>query len=187
MNPAATMQRKWRALLPSYQAALRRYLKPGSAADARPALRLGRRAVALGLETLDLALIHEQALRGSWVSVSSVITYLISGSVGDGAGDHLRRAVWHTADHLKNLSGYGAGDIGVAPIAGRSFRVALEWIVRRVFDDRDSVPAVRHSQRVLAGIRAVTLGGPRRTAVVRSPNGRPAEELCGCVGAVDRS
>ncbi len=62
MNSAAIMKRKWRALLPPYQAALRKYLKQGAAASERPALRLGRQAVALGLETLDLALIHEQAL-----------------------------------------------------------------------------------------------------------------------------
>jgi signal transduction histidine kinase len=46
----------------SYQAALRRHLKQGQAASMRPALRLGRQAVGLGLETLDLAKFHEQAL-----------------------------------------------------------------------------------------------------------------------------
>ena len=44
-----------------YQTALSRYLKQGSAASLLPALRLGRQAVALGLETLDIALFHEQA------------------------------------------------------------------------------------------------------------------------------
>jgi len=45
-----------------YQAALRRYLHQGPTASLKPALRLGHRAVGLGLETLDLALMHEQAL-----------------------------------------------------------------------------------------------------------------------------
>jgi signal transduction histidine kinase len=45
-----------------YQAALGQYLKQGPAASLQPATRLGRQAVALGLETLDLALLHEQAL-----------------------------------------------------------------------------------------------------------------------------
>jgi len=49
-------------LAQNYHAALRRYLKQEAAASLRPALKLGRRAVALGLETLDLALIHEQAM-----------------------------------------------------------------------------------------------------------------------------
>lgn len=44
-----------------YQTALRKYLKrPG--ASPGPAVRLGRQAVALGLQTLDLAKMHEQAL-----------------------------------------------------------------------------------------------------------------------------
>jgi signal transduction histidine kinase len=46
----------------AYQEALSRYLKKGKAASLQPALRLGRRAVALGLETLDIAMIHEQAM-----------------------------------------------------------------------------------------------------------------------------
>ena len=45
-----------------YGAALRKHLAPGSQASLQPAFRLGRQAVALGLETLDLARIHEQAL-----------------------------------------------------------------------------------------------------------------------------
>lgn len=45
-----------------YQTALRRYLAQGSAASVQPTLGLGRQAVILGLETLDLARIHEQAL-----------------------------------------------------------------------------------------------------------------------------
>jgi signal transduction histidine kinase len=45
-----------------YLAALRRYLKPGPRASLQPALRLGRRAVNLGVETLELARIHERAL-----------------------------------------------------------------------------------------------------------------------------
>jgi signal transduction histidine kinase len=45
----------------SYQAALRRYTARGENVDLQAALKLGRRAVSLGLDTLDLALIHEQA------------------------------------------------------------------------------------------------------------------------------
>ena len=50
------------ALARSYQAALGRYLKQGPSASLLPAAKLGRQAVALGLETLDLAVFHEQAL-----------------------------------------------------------------------------------------------------------------------------
>ena len=45
-----------------YRAALRRHLKAGRAVNMQPALRLGRRAVVLGLVTLELARMHEQAL-----------------------------------------------------------------------------------------------------------------------------
>jgi signal transduction histidine kinase len=45
-----------------YQSALRKHLTRGGAASLRPAKGLGRHAMTLGLETLDLARIHEQAL-----------------------------------------------------------------------------------------------------------------------------
>jgi signal transduction histidine kinase len=45
-----------------YHTALRKYLGQGSGADLQPAARLGRAAVALRLETLDLARVHMQAL-----------------------------------------------------------------------------------------------------------------------------
>jgi signal transduction histidine kinase len=49
-----------------YVTALRRYLQPGpraGQAGLQPAWRLGRQAATLGLETLELARIHEQSLR----------------------------------------------------------------------------------------------------------------------------
>ena len=45
-----------------YLAALRKHLKPGLGTGLEPAIKLGRQAVALGLETLDLARIHAQTL-----------------------------------------------------------------------------------------------------------------------------
>jgi len=56
------MKANWSRLSEQYLAALRRHLKPGFQASAQPATRLGRQAVALGLETLDLARIHAQTL-----------------------------------------------------------------------------------------------------------------------------
>jgi signal transduction histidine kinase len=56
------MKRKLKALSQRYQAALRKHQQQGPRADLRPALALGRQAVALGLETLDMARIHEGAL-----------------------------------------------------------------------------------------------------------------------------
>ena len=45
-----------------YLAALQKYLKDGSRADLEPVRELGRHAMSLGLETLDLARLHEIAL-----------------------------------------------------------------------------------------------------------------------------
>jgi signal transduction histidine kinase len=49
------MKSKSSVLAARYQAALRRYLAQGTEASLKPASRLGSEAVALGLETLDLA------------------------------------------------------------------------------------------------------------------------------------
>jgi signal transduction histidine kinase len=56
------MTRKLTQLSRHYQVALRKHLRRGSPASGAPARRLGRQAMASGLETLDLARVHEQAL-----------------------------------------------------------------------------------------------------------------------------
>jgi len=56
------MKQKPTGLSQRYVTALRKHLKPESRGGLRAALELGRRAVALGLETLELARIHDQAL-----------------------------------------------------------------------------------------------------------------------------
>ena len=57
-----TMNAKLLALSRRYAAALRAHVAEGSPHSLEPALGAGRRAVALGLETLELARIHEHAL-----------------------------------------------------------------------------------------------------------------------------
>ena len=59
---SAIKREKSCALAKRYQTALGRYLKQGPSASLLPAVKLGRLALALGLETLDLAVFHEQAL-----------------------------------------------------------------------------------------------------------------------------
>ena len=56
------MGRKLNGLSQRYVAALRKHLKQGPQADLQLAQGLGRRAMTLGLETLDLARFHELAL-----------------------------------------------------------------------------------------------------------------------------
>jgi signal transduction histidine kinase len=61
-NSGCLMETKLTGLSRRYQAALRRHLTQGLRASSRSADGLGRAALDLGLETLDLARIHEQAL-----------------------------------------------------------------------------------------------------------------------------
>jgi signal transduction histidine kinase len=56
------MKRKLSALSGRYLTALRAHLKQHRPASLEPARKLGREAVAIGLETLDVARIHEQAV-----------------------------------------------------------------------------------------------------------------------------
>jgi signal transduction histidine kinase len=56
------MKKKLLILSQRYAAALRKHLKRAPRDGLQPALALGRQAVALGLETLELARIHEQAV-----------------------------------------------------------------------------------------------------------------------------
>ena len=56
------MKQKPNGLSQRYVTALRKHLQQGPRASLQPALGLGRRAVALGLETLELARIHERAV-----------------------------------------------------------------------------------------------------------------------------
>ena len=56
------MKQTYVQLSNQYEAALAKLLKQGPQANMVPALKLGRQAVHMGLETLDLARIHEAAL-----------------------------------------------------------------------------------------------------------------------------
>src|SRR6185436_5702271 len=56
------MKGKLSGLSRQYQAALRKHLKQDPSAGLQQAKGLGRQAVTIGLETLELARIHEQAL-----------------------------------------------------------------------------------------------------------------------------
>jgi signal transduction histidine kinase len=62
VNSAYIVKRKLIRLSKGYRALLRKHLKQGARASLQPARGLGRQAVAIGLETLDLARIHEGAL-----------------------------------------------------------------------------------------------------------------------------
>ncbi len=62
MNSATHKNNQRTELSRLYHAALRKYLQQGPDSDMEPARELGRHAMTLGLETLDMARIHEIAL-----------------------------------------------------------------------------------------------------------------------------
>jgi signal transduction histidine kinase len=99
------MRRRLFKLSRQYQSALQKYLSKQSSADLHMARELGRRSVALGLETLDLALVHEQTL----------VTLVVGCSVG--ARDRL----------IKRAGGFFAE--AITPIED-THRAALEASVR---------------------------------------------------------
>jgi len=67
----AAMKKKLDRLSREYATALRKHLKQGPRASLAPARELGRRAAAIGLETLDVAKVHEAALAALEASSSN--------------------------------------------------------------------------------------------------------------------
>ena len=74
MNTVFHMKPKQQQLSHSYLMALKRFLAQGPSASLHPALKLGSHALTLGLETLDLALIHEQTLSSLLLPVNDATT-----------------------------------------------------------------------------------------------------------------
>lgn len=83
------MKQKLISLSHRYVTALRTHLKQRSRGNLQPALNLGRQAVVLGLETLELARIHEQALSTLGLSL--------------GHSDKLKRAALFFAEVLNPI------------------------------------------------------------------------------------
>ena len=72
MKSTTIMKNNGCTLMEPYQKALTLYLENGTATRLKSAHTLGRRAVKLNLETLDLAMIHEEALLAHIEKVSTV-------------------------------------------------------------------------------------------------------------------
>src|SRR5512141_1864172 len=93
VDSGCPMETKLTSLSRRYQAALLRHLQQGPQAGLRSADGLGREALDLGLETLDLAKIHEQAL-----------VALMSASRSSGAKDGvIKRAQTFFAEALTRI------------------------------------------------------------------------------------
>jgi two-component system chemotaxis response regulator CheB len=100
------MKKKLTDLSRRYVIALEKHLKKKPGAGLPPALGLGREAVALGLETLDLARIHEQALATLGLSdVKNAFTRPagIFFSQANTPIEKTHRAAWQAKIHLGKL------------------------------------------------------------------------------------
>ncbi len=73
LNSGYIMKRKLSALSHKYVLALKKHLNQSPGVSLQPALKLGRQAIAMGLETLDVAKIHEKALRISGVHCKKIL------------------------------------------------------------------------------------------------------------------
>ncbi len=73
MTALSIKENKAEAFAQRYQTALYRYLKQTSEAKSVPAAKLGREAVALGMKTLALATLHEQAILSKLIPDMSAV------------------------------------------------------------------------------------------------------------------
>lgn len=101
------MKQKLSALSQRYATALKKHLGQGPRASLDPARALGRQAMAVGLETLDLARIHERALaaleaRGSEDGIIERAGLFFTETVGPIEGTH--RAALQASARLKRLN-----------------------------------------------------------------------------------
>lgn len=86
--------------------ALRTHLKPNSTASLLPALGLGRQAVSLGLETLELARIHERAFATVELSSNKSVSLQRSENFfneANGQIEEAHRAARRSTVHLSEL------------------------------------------------------------------------------------
>src|SRR5471030_2228174 len=132
-----------------YVTALEKHLKQGPGASLRPALKLGRQAVALGLETLELARIHEQALVQLQLSnVKNAFTKLagVFFTVANTLIEETHRAARQTKVHLGRLMtklGHRTEELAV------SNRQLQRGVVRRKVMEQDAEKNGKHHDKCL--------------------------------------
>lgn len=102
----------------SYRVALRKHLTQSPASSRKTSLSLGRRAVKLGMETLDLAKIHEEALVSLESAGASDVLY---------GEKHLRRATGFFAEVITPIEETHLG----AREANAQMKLAIETLSRR--------------------------------------------------------
>jgi signal transduction histidine kinase len=144
------MKQKLIRLSQQYVAALEKHLKQGPQAGLQTALKIGRAAVALGLETLDLARIHEQALVTLKLSnVKNALTKLagIFFTEANTLIEETHRAARQTKIHLSRLT--TKLDQRTEELAD-SKRQLQQGVVRRKVMENHSAERGKHHQKSLS-------------------------------------
>jgi signal transduction histidine kinase len=136
-------------LTQQYTATLEKHLKQGPRASLLPALDLGRQAVALGLETLDLARMHEGALVTLELSNTKNAFTKLAGiffTEANTAIEETHRAAQQTkADLSKVMTTLGRRTKELAV----SNRQLQQGVVRRKVMEDDFARRGRHHQKCL--------------------------------------
>ena len=143
------MKQKLIRLSQRYVKALRTYIKPGPGGNLQPALRLGRQAVVLGLETLELARIHERALAALELSknkdgLAKRAEIFFTEAIAPIVETH--RAARHNKDELARLN--GTLDRRVAELAAAN-RQLQRSITRRESAEARLKDSGQHNARLL--------------------------------------
>ena len=145
----ADMKQKLINLSQRYVSALRKYIKPGPPGDLQPALSLGRQAVILGLETLELARIHDRALtvldlRKGKDGVARRAEIFFTEAIAPIVETH--RAARHSKNELNRLN--GTLDRRTAELAATNRRLQ-HGIVRRKNVESTLKKSDQHHTRLL--------------------------------------
>jgi signal transduction histidine kinase len=142
------MKQKLTGFSQRYEAVLRKLLQQGPSASLQPASRLGRQAVTLGLETLDLSRIHQQALATLELSTKNGFTKLagIFFAEANSLIEETHRAARQSKAHLSNVM--AALEKRTSELAA-SNRQLQQGVVRRKLMEDDLAKKVKSHSKCL--------------------------------------
>src|SRR5579863_8363457 len=143
----ANMKQNLIPLSQQYVTALERYLKQGPRTSLLPALKLGRRAVVFGLETLDLARMHERALAALKLSGAKNTSTKIAGiffTEANSAIENTHRAARQTKVNLRKLM--ATLDRRTKALATSNRQLQRGVIRRKIMEDNFGKRGKRHKK-----------------------------------------
>ena len=133
----------------NYQAALRKHLQQGPRASLQPALKLGRAAAVLGLETLELARMHERAITTLELTGSkngALKRAVIFFNEANSAIEETHRAARQGAVHLSGLK--ETLDQRTAELAATNRQLKRGVVRRKLMEDALEKRKCRYKNRL---------------------------------------